>query len=379
MKKMLLATLEFPPHIGGIASYVHQFANAFAPEKMVVYAPKQKESIEFDKTQSYKIIRKRPLTAPIVWPRWIRTVFQFKSIVQKEKIEIIAVNHVLPLGYAAWWMKKRKHIPYIIISHGTDIVYATRSTWKKYWLKKIVRDSDQVLFNSESLKRRFLEQMPEFESKCTVVYPWPDEIFSTPPAVEKIEMLRRTLALQGKKVVLSVGRLDEGKGFPHMIRIFDDILRQEPHAVWVLVGDGPKGKELLKEIQDRSLQNVVRYVGAVPHEELPVYYYLADMFVLLTHPDNGREEGLGLVFLEAAAAGLPIIAGKSGGVSEAVIDGETGRLLDVYHEAHKVVDTVCELLSDKERGKILGNAGKKRIEEIFNWKTQLEKIKPWVS
>lgn len=378
MKKILLATLEFPPHIGGIASYAHQFASVLDPQKVVVYAPKQKNDTEFDKSQGYKIIRKKPLTIGIFWPRWIRTVVQFFSIVKKEQIEVILVNHVLPLGYAAWIVKKRKKIPFIIISHGTDIVYATQNKWKRYWLKKIVKDSEQIIFNSESLKRRFLERLPEFEHKCTVMYPCPDEAFKIPPPLEKIETLRRTLALQGKKVILSVGRLDEGKGFPHLIRALDDILKREPHTVWILVGDGPKREEVLKEIQDRSLQNVVRFVGPVPHAELAVYYYVADLFVLLTHPDHGREEGLGLVFLEAAAARLAIVAGKSGGVDEAVINGETGVVLDVYHEARKVIDAICQMLSNEEERKKFGEAGRARIDAIFDWKIQMEKLKPWV-
>lgn len=378
MKKILLATLEFPPHIGGIASYVHQFAAALDPQKVVVYASKQKNDTEFDKNQSYKIIRKKILSSRIVWPRWFKTCFQLRSIIKKEGIELVVVNHVLPLGYAAWIQKKMKATPFVIVSHGTDVIYATENKWKKYWLKKLVRDSEQVIFNSESLKRRFLERLPEFEQKCTVMYPCPDDIFKISPPQEKIETLRRTLALQGKKVILSVGRLDEGKGFPHMIRALDDILRREPHTVWILVGDGPKREEIQKEIQDRSLQNVIRYIGALPHEELVPFYYLADLFVLLTHPDQGREEGLGLVFLEAAAAGLPIVAGKSGGVDEAVVSGETGVVLDVYHEANKIVDAICQLLADPDERKKLGTAGRARIDGIFDWKIQLEKIKPWI-
>ena len=378
MKKILLATLEFPPTIGGIASYVQQFAGALDPANVIVYAPRQRGDREFDTTQKYSVIRKNPLTLAIFWPRWIRAAFQFISIIKKQKIEVVLINHILPLGYVAWFAKKRKHTPYIIISHGTDIIYASRSKWKKHWVRKIVQDSEQVVFNSESLRRRFLERFPEFESKCMVMYPWPDEQFFLSPTSEKIETLRRTLALQGKKVILSVGRLDEGKGFPHMIRAFEGILEREPHAVWIIVGDGPKREELLEQIQIRSLQNVTRYIGPVSHNELSIYYYLADIFVLLTHPDNGREEGLGLVFLEAAAAGLPIIAGKSGGVSEAVVDGETGRVLDVFHEANKIVEAVCEILSHEDTAKKYGIAGKKQIEEIFNQKTQLEKLKPWI-
>ncbi len=377
MKKILLATMEFPPTFGGIATYVADTARNLTPEKVIVYAPGTPGDGEFDQDEPYTIIRKRQLSR-MVWPRWIRSAFQMRSIVKKEGIEMIVVNHVLPLGYAAWIVKKLKKIPYIIISHGTDIVYGTRTSWKKKWLRKIMQDSEQIIFNSESLRRRFLERLPEFEHKSTVMYPCPDAIFSRTPDGKVVEDLRRTLALEGKKVVLSVGRLDDGKGFPHLVRAFSEILKKEPHAVWIVIGDGPKREDVIAEIQRRQLQNVVRYIGAIPHEDLPRYYYLADVFVLLTHPDNGREEGLGLVFLEAAAAGLVVVAGKSGGVEEAVQDRVTGRVLDVYHEANKIVDVVAELLGNPEERRRMGDLGKARVAEVFQWEMQLKKLEPWI-
>ncbi len=378
MKKILLATLEFPPTIGGIATYVAQFARSLEPDRVCVYAPKIAGDKEYDQKEPYKIFRKKQLLS-FFWPRWILTIVHFFSIVKKEKIEIILVNHVLPLGYAAILVKKIKKIPYIVISHGTDVLYASASPWKRKMLRLVIQEAEQVVFNSESIKRRFLERLPEFEQKSVVVYPCPDTMFLSSVDVEKVEKLRRSLALQGKKVILSVSRMDIGKGFQHLVHAMPEILVREPHAVWVIVGDGPKRAEIFEAVQKLSLQNVVRFIGSVPHEELAVYYHLADLFVLLTHTAGEREEGLGLVFLEAATAGKAIVAGKSGGVEEAVIDGETGRVFDVYHEAHKVVDTIVELLGDKEKSAEYGAAGRQRIEQIFNWKIQLQKLNPWLN
>jgi phosphatidylinositol alpha-1,6-mannosyltransferase len=377
MKKILLATLEFPPHIGGIATYTEQFARSLPPEKVCVYAPETSGDRAYDEHEAYTIIRKKPFFF-LWWPRWIRTILQFLAIVKKEQIEIIAVNHVLPLGYAAWVVKKIKKIPYIILSHGTDVIYATARPWKKKMLTRLVSDAEQVVFNSESLKRRFLEHLPDYASKSTVLYPCPDVSLLAPPDASEVEELRRTLALQGKKVILSVSRLDRGKGFQHLVHALPDILKKEPHTVWVIVGDGSKRSEIFEAVQKLSLQNVVRFVGAVPHHELQKYYHLADVFVLLTHRTGDREEGLGLVFLEAAAAGIPVVAGASGGVGEAVVDGVTGRVFDVSREAGRVVDAIVELLGDEEMQQTLGEAGKKRIQDIFQWKKQLTHLEPWV-
>ncbi|NCO05364.1 MAG: glycosyltransferase family 4 protein, partial [Candidatus Magasanikbacteria bacterium] len=122
----------------------------------------------------------------------------------------------------------------------------------------------------------------------------------------------------------------------------------------------------------------VRFLGKVPHNEVVPFYYIADIFTLLTHPDEGKEEGLGLVFLEAAAAGLPVVAGKSGGVPEAVIHTQTGLIVDIYHGDNVVVDAITELLTNKEYADRLGKNAQERMKADFNWQYQMEKIKPWI-
>lgn len=378
MKKILIVTLEYPPHIGGIATYVHQMAQVLDPQKVVVYAPHTKGEKDWDSRVTYKVIRKTSLYPRFVLIRWMRSVFQIWKIVKKEHIEILLINHVLPMGYVGWLIKKILKVPYVIISHGTDVLLGTRNTWKISMMKKIVGESEQVIFNSESLKRRFLQSLPNLESKATVSYPCPDPDFLIPPPKEEIEILRRKLALEGKKVILSISRLDEGKGFPHLVRTLPKILKKEPYTVWIIIGDGPKRLQLMQDIQDHSLQNVVRYIGEVPHELLKIYYYLADLFVLLTHTDEGREEGLGLVFLEAAATGLPVVAGKSGGVEEGVLHTQTGIVIDIRQNALAIEDSIVTLLHNKDYAQKMGQQAKERIKTDFQWEYQLKKLEPWI-
>lgn len=378
MKKTLIITLEYPPQIGGIATYVHEMSDAFDPTQTVVYAPVIKDSKVWDEKMKYKIIRKNPLFPRFVLFRWTRLLFQIWRIVKKEQIEIIFINHVLPVGYVGWIIKKLFKIPYLIISHGTDVLMGTRNKWKTKMMRNVVGLSEQIVFNSESLRRRFLERLPEFESKTTVLYPCPDSDFLIPPTQEEIKTLRRSLALEGKKVILSIARLDEGKGFPHVVRALPKILEREPHTVWIIIGDGPKRLQITEDIQAHSLQNVVRYLGKIPHEQLKVYYYLADLFVLLTHTDEGREEGLGLVFLEAAATGLPVVAGKSGGVEEGVLHTQTGIVIDIRRNAIAVVDSIVMMLQNKKYATQLGKNAQERIKRDFKWEDQLKKLDKWI-
>jgi len=373
--------MEFPPQIGGIATYVDQFASALDPEKTVVLAPvsqNKKVLLDFDKSRKYKIIRKNLLLPKLFWPRWVKMFWQVKKIIKQEKIELIFINHVLPVGYIGILIKKFFKVPFVIISHGTDVVYATRTKWKTKKLKKIILETEQIVFNSESLKRRFLEKVPEFTNKSLVLYPCPDQDFLIPPAKEELDILREKLALHGKKVILTVARMEDGKGFPHLVRVLPNVLKQDPHVVWVIVGDGSKREQIMKDIQDRSLQNVVRYIGNVPHDELKKYYYLADLFVLLTHPDEGREEGLGLVFLEAESCGLPVIAGKSGGVEEAVLQAQTGIVIDIRQNALSLDDTIVEMLKNRNYALTLAKNARERIITEFHFDHQLKKLLPWL-
>jgi phosphatidyl-myo-inositol dimannoside synthase len=378
MKKTLIITLEYPPQVGGIATYVYDLASTFDQNKTVVLAPKMKNTKEWDDSQSYIVVRKSLLFPKFLWPRWTRLLWHTFRIVRKEKIEIILVHHVLPVGYAALFIKKFLKIPFLLFSHGTDLVAGTKSPWKKSRVAQVSAASEQVIFNSESLKHRFLRALPTFEDMSLVMYPCPNSKFLEEPEESVLEDLRNTYALHGKQVLLTVSRFVDGKGFPHLLRMMPKILKQIPHLVWILVGDGPKKEYILATIQKGNLQNIVRFVGELPHDELKNFYYLADLFVLLTHPDEGREEGLGMVFLEAAAAGLPVVAGKSGGVEEAVLHGKTGIIIDLYKGDPAVIKTIVDGLRDKAFAIKLGRSAKERIQHDFVWEKQVKLLEPWI-
>lgn len=377
MKKTLVISLEYPPQVGGIATFVDALSSALEPEKTVVLAPPHKEAKEWDEQMYYKVIR-RPFYYSFFWPRWLKLYFEVKKIVKQEKIELIMLHHILPVGYVAYMIKKKFNIPYIIFSHGTDIAYAAADKGKRKKAHVVARGALQIITNSESLKKRTIDAFPDIGDKTTVLYPCPDEDFMTPPPADELEKMKEQLALEGKKVILTISRLAEGKGFPLLIRVMSEIFKTVPHLVWIIVGDGQKKNEIIEDIRRNNLQNVVRFIGEVPHANLKHYYYLADLFILLTHPDpKGTEEGLGLVFLEASAAGLPIIAGRSGGVEEGVLHGQTGLVVDAY-QGVEIVSAVSRMLNDKEFAQGLGKNAQERIKKEFNWYEQLKKIVQWL-
>ena len=364
MKKLII-TLEYPPQVGGIATYIYNLASHLPSEDVVVYAPINKNQAEFDAKNLWKTYRLNPYWS-FIWPKWLRLFFQITTLVNQENIEMLYVNHVLPVGYVAYLIKKFKKIPFTLFLHGTDIasVVANKSKRKKFIM--LCREAQTVIVNSDFLKNKLLDIVEKLND-VRVVYPCPSDVFFSSPVDElEISALRSRLALGGKKVILTVARMVDGKGYPHTVRLLPEILMQVPNAVWLVVGDGPKSKEVFEIIQKNSLQNVVRFLGKIDPQNLYKYYHLADLFLLLTHKDEAHEEGWGTVFLEAAACGLPVVAGKVGGVEEAVLDGKTGKVVDVYQDQN-IISTVVGILSDPQTAKKMGQAGKERVATSFRW------------
>ncbi len=369
--KILIITLEYPPQTGGIASYVVNFAGHVLPDDVVVYAPRATGSQPIDDSHLWKVYRRRPYFW-LWWPRWLRMVWQIGWIVSREHISQIQVHQVLPGGYVAWIVKKLWGIPYLVWLHGTDVGLATKHGGKRWLFKKVVEQAERIIVNSQFLRDK-VKSSVELTTPITVVYPSPADYFfkATPP--ESLDKLRAKLALNGKKVIITVARLAEGKGYPHLIRLLPALLEKFPNLVWLIIGDGPKKTEIITQIAKNSLQNVVRFLGALPPEELPSYYQLADVFVLLTHSDEQAEESFGTVFLEAAAAGLPVVAGRAGGVEEAVEHQATGLVVDI-HQPPIVIGAITELLNNQTYAKQLGAAGRKRVLDKFTWEKQLKKL-----
>ena len=370
--KVLILTLEYPPMIGGIASYVTNVAEHLPANNVIVYAPKNKVAKATDALHPWKVYRQNPYW--FLWPHWIRSVFQVWKICRKEKITRIHVHQALPMGYVAWAMAKVKKLPYTVFLHGTDVEMAHKSPSKRRRLHQVLQGADQIVVNSQFLQskvQRLFEAL-----KTIIVYPSPSDYFFDRVDEEKIHALKTRLALSGKKVIITVARLAEGKGFPHVIRVLPEILKRVPNAVWLIIGDGPKKQEIMTSIQQKYLQNVVRFLGSIPHEELPLYLQSADLFLLMTHPDEAHEEGWGTAFLEAAASGLPIVAGRAGGVEEAVGHMANGIIVDV-HQDKAVIGAVVELLKNTAYGHQMGEAVKQRIHDYgFTWAEQLKKILP---
>jgi phosphatidylinositol alpha-1,6-mannosyltransferase len=179
--------------------------------------------------------------------------------------------------------------------------------------------------------------------------------------------------LEGRKVVLTLGRLVERKGYDYVIKSLPSVLEKVPNLVYIIAGRGLYESRLRELVKELHLEDYVIFAGYV--DESPAYYYNAcDVFIMANRRlETEDTEGFGIVFTEANACGKPVIGGKAGGTSDAVLDGYTGILVDGT-DCAQISSALIDILTDKELANQLGSNGRKRVEAEFNWKRNAERI-----
>lgn len=372
MKKSLLVTLEFPPDTGGIANYLAGLYSRL-PADQVVVLTSFRGTVSSVKEPICRIYRK--IFFWRFWPAWVPLMWHILHILRKENIRVLHISHILPVGYIALLFKKCARIPYVVYTHGLDIFGPLyRSRWKTFWVKYILRHANGVVANSMFTKEG-VRALGVSEEKILVVYPCPSILSSS--SVVDTHSLRLRYGLAGKKVLLSVGRLVERKGHAAVIDALPEIAKKISTIVYIIVGEGPCHSALMQRIQMKGLQGIVRMVGKIPDAELPSYFQIADIFVLPTKGNRGDVEGFGMVFVEAQTYGIPVIAGRSGGVPETLLDGETGKLVDP-EDVNIIAEAIIDLCSHPEVAEKMGERGKEWVKEKFVWEHEVEKLKAFL-
>jgi phosphatidylinositol alpha-1,6-mannosyltransferase len=376
MKKILIATIEFPPQKGGIANYLDGLAGALPVERVVVLCPKNPSpSLPFKKGESYKVYRKKLISRmPFIWPKWLPMVWHLWRTARREKVEAILVGQVLPVGTAAMIIKRFLKIPYFVSCHGMDILTAAGDPQKKKLMNKILEQASGVLSNSEFTKNELIK-LAVPESKIIVVYPCVTKKDGIPP--DKILEIKNRLGLADKKIILTVGRLVARKGQDKVIEAMPVILEKIPNAIYVIVGDGPESEKLKIKSEKLKLENNILFTGEIFEEKKAAFYQLCDLFIMMPRQIGSDVEGFGTVYLEANQYGKPVVAGRSGGVAEAVVDGVTGLIVD-SENVDQISETAIKILSDENLAKKIGEQGRERVEKEFWWEVQTKKIEEFL-
>lgn len=366
--KILIITKEFPPQVGGIPTYTYNIAKNWinSQKNVIVLSSKNNKAKDFDSQQGFKIYR-------IVFNNFY-LLFKIWRLSKKSSVDLLHLHcaYFYPF-WVGWFIDKIIKVDYRLFLHSVDFNYLKKSKWTKRKMGYLIKKAKEIIVNSEYLKDQFSRQFEDIIKPINVVYPCADDYFFAEVSDEKITNLKSQMALEGKKVVITVARLDEGKGFPRLISILPKVLEKIPNLVWIIIGDGSKRQMFINLISKNNLQNVIRYIGIIPNDQLLPYYKLADLFILLTHPDNEAEEDWATVFMESSASGLPILAGKVGGVEEAIKHLQTGVLVDV-NDKKAVVNGIVELLKNENYARQMGEYGKEWVKNNFSWKEEVKKL-----
>lgn len=357
--KVLVVTNDFPPRAGGIQQYVHALVCRLPPGEAIVYAPAWKGAAAFDREQAFPVVRHpRSLMLPVPAVR-DRAV----GIARAEGCDTAWFGAAAPLGLLARPLRAAGVRRVVGSTHGHETGWAMLPGARQT-LKIIGAQSDAITYVSEYTRRRIGSAFGRVRMEW--VPPGVDvDVFS--PDVDG-SAIRARHGLTGRKVVVCVSRLMPRKGQDVLIRALPEIRRRVPDAALLIVGGGPDMPRLQRLAVDAGCAGDVRFAGSVPWEELPAHYAAGDVFAMPSRTRFGGldVEGLGIVYLEAAAVGLPVVAGRSGGAPEAVRDGETGLVVDGT-EVAAVATAVAELLENESRAKEMGIAGRAWVERDWQW------------
>lgn len=367
MRKTLLITLEFPPFAGGVGNYYYNLVKRLPADKIhVLTAEKSKHNENYN----FKIFRKTLITKLPFKPKWLTALLKSIYYVKKEGIEQLWAGQVLPLGTVCLIIKKIFNLPYFVSCHGTDILTAQKNKKKRELAVKILKEAKFITANSHFTKNEIIKLGIE-DNKIIVIYPCPNDL---PEINQKTaNEIKIKYSLENKKIILSVGRLVERKGFSLVINSLAPLLKSHPDLIYLIIGNGPKEKELDLLIKKLNLINQIRILTKINNNELAHLFNLCEIFILTPYELFGEIEGFGMVYLEAGLFSKPVIASRSGGVPEAVIENMTGILVNP-EKTEEISKAINLLLFDKNLAFSLGRAGHENAIRNFQWANEIKKI-----
>lgn len=371
MRQTLLVTSQFPPSFGGVETYLFNFAKRLDPAKFSVLADKQVGDLSFDKKQRYRTIRSEFMyPSKWIWPQWLPLLKKTKQLVKQEKIEHILAGQVLPVGTAAMITANTFDISYSVFTYALDIELPRQNPRHRRTMKKVLDYANRIFTISDDTKERIVRLgLPE--KKIVKITPGLDlaEFLPSPESIANTSRrLQNQYDLRGKKIILTIGRLVARKGQDTVIKALPAIIRAEPLAHYVIAGDGAYKNQLKELVRQLKLSSYVTFTGKFAENEKAAWYNLCDVFAMVSRVDQNRDiEGFGIVYLEANAWEKPVVAGRSGGVADAVIDHQTGLFVQNPSDIDETAKVILELLRNNDLAKRLGRTGKKRVASDFNW------------
>lgn len=367
--RLMFVTQDFPPHLGGLQTYSLRVAEQLARrcERFVVVAPRIEGWREVDAGLDFEVIRVpsttdlvalvgAPVFAKLIGTRDIDTAFHAQWQTTPASALLRRSGALRRLCVAA---------------HGRELLTGppprrrlARGAFDL--LRRACLASADALFPVSANTAQLLRDVGGVDPQRIVVV----NNGADPTRRFRVDAgaWRRARGLGDARLIVSLGRLVPNKGFDRVIEAMPSILARSPDTVYVIGGTGPDGARLRELAEALGVAEQVEFIGRVPDEELNAFYSAAEVFATISREAPPAIEGFGIVFLEAAACETPAVAGRSGGIPDAVLDGETGLLVDP-DRAQDVAGAILALLEDPARARAMGQRGRRRVVEELNWPT----------
>ncbi len=378
---VLIISTDFPPLLGGIATYTNCLARQMARQghSVEVLAPGFAGWREWD-------AQPRPEGLRIVRSRWgLPLLREFRMWMLGRRClasrpDAIFATAWFPAGYIAHLLHRRSGVEYYLAAHGSEF-QDDAFNWRRRvksglrFLKRPVFGKARRTFAVSRFTAGLLHDQGVPQERIRVVPNGADPRHYRPhpdPCG-----LKRKHGVAGRTILLTVCRLDAHKGVHLVLEALDDLCRRFPDLLYAVVGRGPQEESLHRQAASLGLQEKVVWLGYLPSGEVLEWYQLCDLYVTLSHDIPDRTdliEGFGICFVEAAACAKATLGCRSGGVADAVEDGKTGLLLDPRPSKKAVVEAISNLLFDEPLRRRLGEVGRQRVEQRLNWEVAAQTI-----
>lgn len=369
MTRTLVVTNDFPPRPGGIQTFVAELVRRLPPQQVLVYTSRFRGWEDFDAVLPFEVVREE--TSVLLPTPEVRR--RAASLVQAHGADAVLFGAAAPLGLLAPALRDAGAVRAVGLTHGHEAGWAGYPGTRQV-LRRVGDRLDTLTYLGEYTHDRISRVLsPQAASRMVQLAPGVDiDVFH--PGVDGASV-RASLGLADRPVVVCVSRLMPRKGQDVLIKALPRIRRAVPDTALLLVGGGPHRQRLRRLADDTGMGGHVVLTGSVPYDTLPAHYAAGDVFAM---PCRTRHlgldvEGLGIVYLEASAVGLPVVAGRSGGAPDAVRPGETGEVVDGT-DVEQVAETVSSLLLDPARRQAYGAAGRAWVADSWTWDTAATRL-----
>jgi phosphatidylinositol alpha-1,6-mannosyltransferase len=367
MRRLLLVTNDFPPRQGGIQSFLWELVRRLPPEQIAVYASDYAGARQFDAELEFPV-RRHPTGLLVPTPAARRRVLASRAEFGATSVWFGAAA---PLGLLAGALRSAGARRLVATTHGHEVGWAMLPGARQA-LRRIAEQVDVVTYLGEYTRRRLTGVMGD---KAVLAQLTPGVDTATFAPTVSGDLVRQRYGLENRPTIVCVSRLVPRKGQDVLIRAMPAIRERVPDAALLIVGGGSYASTLRRLAVTTGVADAVTFTGPVPFAELPQHFAAGQVFAM---PCRTRRfgldvEGLGMVFLEASATGLPVVVGDSGGAPEAVLDGITGRLVNGRAVA-AVADRVAELLADRQLAARFGSSGRDWVVRDWQWDTIAQRL-----